>query len=640
MAQTELLSNGSFEEWTDGYPTGWKSTTTASNATLIQSTEAHTGANAVEIATGSSNVRLASKEMKLKAGTYTYTVWVKGNGGESIANLGYAPYNEETSKLGSYVYGYENKAQTIATEWTQLTYEFTLAATTQVNLVVMRQKASTSNLLIDDASLTTTDGGLSEGGDDPTPGPDPSSIANTPETAYNVTKALELIAAGEDLNTQVYVAGTISVVTEVSTQYGNATYDITDGTSTLTIFRGKYLEGSAFTSEDQIQDGDEVIVYGRLMLYQKEGQEDKPEMAANNYIYSLNGQTKIDNGGEETPTVTVAEAQAMAANSKAKVNATVYAVCKTGAVLGDATGYIYYYNTGIADLKWNVGDQGTIEGTLSAYGGFNQFTSAANIEYVGHTDVTYPAATELDLDAWVATPAIQFVKLQGTLNISGNYYNILVEGKTAQGSVVGAQDELFAGIANGSVITVEGFAMYTSGSGKYANIVATKVTVDGQGETVDITNKPESAYTVAKAFELIDANKGLEQKVYVKGVITEIVSLDVEKWKRAQYDIADEASSENKLRIYNGHYINGADFTANDQIKVGDEVIVYGQLTKYNETYEMAANNYIYSLNGITDGIRSVGNEQQNQVIYDLAGRRVEKAVKGLYIVNGKKVVF
>lgn len=29
---------------------------------------------------------------------------------------------------------------------------------------------------------------------------------------------------------------------------------------------------------------------------------------------------------------------------------------------------------------------------------------------------------------------------------------------------------------------------------------------------------------------------------------------------------------------------------------------------------------------------------QQKQVIYDLSGRRVQKAVKGLYIINGKKV--
>ncbi len=42
-----------------------------------------------------------------------------------------------------------------------------------------------------------------------------------------------------------------------------------------------------------------------------------------------------------------------------------------------------------------------------------------------------------------------------------------------------------------------------------------------------------------------------------------------------------------------------------------------------------------------TDGISAVDSESntQNDEVYDLSGRRVQKAVKGLYIVNGKKVI-
>ena len=38
-------------------------------------------------------------------------------------------------------------------------------------------------------------------------------------------------------------------------------------------------------------------------------------------------------------------------------------------------------------------------------------------------------------------------------------------------------------------------------------------------------------------------------------------------------------------------------------------------------------------------GVNSVSVAQPENVIYDLQGRRVKDAVKGLYIVNGKKVV-
>ena len=42
---------------------------------------------------------------------------------------------------------------------------------------------------------------------------------------------------------------------------------------------------------------------------------------------------------------------------------------------------------------------------------------------------------------------------------------------------------------------------------------------------------------------------------------------------------------------------------------------------------------------GTETGIGEVETEGENAVIYDLSGRRVQKAQKGLYIVNGKKVI-
>ena len=39
-------------------------------------------------------------------------------------------------------------------------------------------------------------------------------------------------------------------------------------------------------------------------------------------------------------------------------------------------------------------------------------------------------------------------------------------------------------------------------------------------------------------------------------------------------------------------------------------------------------------------GITEAPTFDQNAKIYDLSGRQVEKGTKGVYIVNGKKVVF
>ena len=49
---------------------------------------------------------------------------------------------------------------------------------------------------------------------------------------------------------------------------------------------------------------------------------------------------------------------------------------------------------------------------------------------------------------------------------------------------------------------------------------------------------------------------------------------------------------------------------------------------------------FTFSFNDVEDAIRAIENEDSNLDIYDVAGRRVQKAQKGLYIVNGKKVMF
>lgn len=111
-------------------------------------------------------------------------------------------------------------------------------------------------------------------------------------------------------------------------------------------------------------------------------------------------------------------------------------------------------------------------------------------------------------------------------------------------------------------------------------------------------------YTVAQALEAIDAladNGYSATEVYIKGIVSGIKSIDVTKYERAQYYISDDGTETDQLLVYNGYYLGeGVAFTANDQIQVGDEVVVYGKLQKYvkngTTTPEVAQNNYLVSL--------------------------------------------
>lgn len=102
----------------------------------------------------------------------------------------------------------------------------------------------------------------------------PGSLANP----YKVSD----ITAVED---GVYVQGIISSITEVSTQYKNATYKISeDGTTTneFTVFRGKYLDNADFTNTNQISVGDAVVIYGNITTYNEQLQ-----LGQGNYLVSM-----------------------------------------------------------------------------------------------------------------------------------------------------------------------------------------------------------------------------------------------------------------------------------------------------------------------------------------------------------------
>jgi len=150
------LANGDFEAWADGLPTGWKSASSASNATLSQSSDAHGGSHAVSVAGDeSANKRLASQEMTLEAGTYNFSFYAKATTADvAQTRPGYVPVTD--GKVGSYAYGdYVNVNNS---GWTLVSYDFTLEATTTICLVVMNPKKSNyssgKDLLIDDATLT------------------------------------------------------------------------------------------------------------------------------------------------------------------------------------------------------------------------------------------------------------------------------------------------------------------------------------------------------------------------------------------------------------------------------------------------------------------------------------------------------
>ena len=110
---------------------------------------------------------------------------------------------------------------------------------------------------------------------------------NSEATAYTVTEALAIYNEGLGLSNKLYIKGSVKSIEELNTEYGNATYTITDGDNDLYIYRGKNFGGEKFTSVDQLFVGDDLVLYGQLASY-----NGNPQVAANSEIISRESKTK------------------------------------------------------------------------------------------------------------------------------------------------------------------------------------------------------------------------------------------------------------------------------------------------------------------------------------------------------------
>ena len=113
-------------------------------------------------------------------------------------------------------------------------------------------------------------------------------------------------------------------------------------------------------------------------------------------------------------------------------------------------------------------------------------------------------------------------------------------------------------------------------------------------------------YNVAATVQLIDQlGSATSDNIYTKGIISQIDEVNKpdangRTYGNATYYISDDGKTGAQLEVYRGKGLGGVDFAEGD-IKVGDEVIVYGKVKLYNgKTREFDQGNYLYMHNGKT----------------------------------------
>lgn len=211
--------------------------------------------------------------------------------------------------------------------------------------------------------------------------------------------------------------------------------------------------------------------------------------------------------------------------------------------------------------------------------------------------------------------------------------------KVGESKTVNAGAVTFTGLDAETAYVVKVNAIAVEGAKAYA---ASSVA------TLDVTTKAASAtandgslerpYTAAEAIAAIDddANTDLTGK-YVKGIVKATPSFNA-TYSSLTYDIE---SGKKTLNIYSGKDLGNAGFVGAEDLKAGDEVVVYGNLKLFKNnnktTYELDKNNYLISINGETQIFRGLAVSEPKTAFN--VGDTFELGGKVLQVWRGKEDV-
>ncbi len=230
------------------------------------------------------------------------------------------------------------------------------------------------------------------------------------------------------------------------------------------------------------------------------------------------------------------------------------------------------------------------DGTTEYYVRFHCYNTTA-VRYVDDVSITYSAGNE---PPTCITPT--FSPAAGTFASAQNVtISSETDGATIYYTVDGTEPTTESNVYSRAIpvnetTTIKAFAAKADYSNSaVASATYTIIALNHAGTA-------EDPYTVADALSAVDAGVGITG-VYATGIVSKIVTAFNASYGNITYNIsADGKVDSDQLQAFRGKSKDGAEFTSEDDVKVGDIVVVYGNLTKYNSTYEFEADNQLYSL--------------------------------------------
>ena len=353
----------------------------------------------------------------------------------------------------------------------------------------------------------------------------------TKDAPLTVAKALEYINKLEDNGTtkeDAYVTGKITKIKTAEadiSKYKNIDYIISDGTNELTVFRGKNIDNTDFTEAGQINVGDEVVVFGKLTKFVKDGNV-TPEVAQGNYIVKLTKGGSTPSGGDAKGTGTASDPFNIAA---------AIAKCKE---VGETASTEKYYIKGV------VVTGGTVSG--------------------GYGNVTFKMGDSKDA-----------TDLFTAYQVAGSDGEKLADGyEVKAGSTV---------IIYGPIVNYKGNTPETSGKSA-AQIVTIdgKKTNEGGGGATGGDGSQNNPFNIAEAIAKCKevGETASTVKYYIKGIVVTGGTVSG-GYGNVTFKMGDSKDATELFTAYQVAGSDGEKLADGYEVKAGSTVIVYGPIVNY-----------------------------------------------------------
>lgn len=236
------------------------------------------------------------------------------------------------------------------------------------------------------------------------------------------------------------------------------------------------------------------------------------------------------------------------------VKGTVVAKSTRGFILGDGTGYVYYYKGSAVDQ--NVGDIVKLSGDVTAPSNYKVFQFGNNTEITTATESNYVAEdpttiTGAQMDAVVTGSNVtlsNYVQYVGTLTVNNTYYNITsIDGATtAKGSISYPTNTEFTSL-DGKTVTVTGYFVGVSSDQYYNTMIGSIVEVTDPSISIDPAT--------AASFTYMFGNGPSDDQIFtVTG--TNLVSADITATVTSDYEITDDQDYSSSVTIASGDMVS------------------------------------------------------------------------------------